>query len=116
MSRASSPWPDDAPAADDRGPDHRDAGGDQPAGSKGVAITVALASFGFWVALPALVVVGLYSALTVYAIVKAVGSAPDQPNAVAIALTIVGLVSLFVVVIAAGISLIGRLADPKRRR
>jgi hypothetical protein len=116
MSRASVPWPDDAPTADDRGPDPLDADEDRPAGSNGVAITVALASFGFWVALPALVVVGLYSALTVYAIVKAVGSAPDQPNAVAIALTIVGLVSLFVVIIAAGISLIGRLADPKRRR
>jgi amino acid permease len=89
---------------------------DPPAGSKGVAIAVALASFGFWVVLPVMIVVGVYSLLTVYAIVKAVGSAPDQPNAVAIALGLVGLVSLFVVVLAAAISLIGRVADPKRRR
>ncbi|HEY6566868.1 MAG TPA: hypothetical protein VI341_05040 [Actinomycetota bacterium] len=88
---------------------------EEPAGSKGVAITVALGTFGFWVVLPVLVVVGVYSMLTVYAIVKAVGSAPEQPNALAIALGIVGLITLFVVIIAVAISLIGRTANPKRR-
>lgn len=76
---------------------------------------MALGTLGFWVVLPVLVVVGVYSLLTVYAIVKAVGSAPEQPNAVAIALGIVGLVTLFVVIIGVAISLIGRAANPKRR-
>ncbi len=117
MSDRRSPWPDDPPAErPDAGTDQWDAELDRPAGSRGVGITVALASFGFGVALPALVVVGVYSMLMVYAIVKVVGSAPDQPNGVAIALGIVGMVSLFVVVLGAAISLVGRAADPKRRR
>jgi predicted Co/Zn/Cd cation transporter (cation efflux family) len=119
MSDHRSPWPEDPPAerasaiTDDR--DDQPDRTDRPAGSRGVAITVTLASFGFGVALPVLVVVGVYAMITVYAIVKAVGSAPDQPNAVAIALGIVGLVTVFVVIITAAISLIGRAADPKRR-
>lgn len=119
MSRTSSPWPDDPPA---HGPDvegrvtEPPTDEDRPAGAKGVSITVALASVGFWVALPIIVALGVYSALTVYAIVKAVGSAPDEPNAEVIALAIVGLVTVFVVVIGVAISIVGRLADPKRRR
>jgi hypothetical protein len=124
MSDPRSPWPEDRP--EDRPEDQLAFSGgwdegrtdeelDRPAGSKGVAFTVALATFGFWVVLPVLVVVGVYSLLTVYAIVKAVGSAPDEPNAVAIALSIVGLITLFVVILGAAISLIGRAANPKRR-
>ncbi len=136
MGDPRSPWPEDQQQEDrqpeDRQPEDRhlddpewvrpalgdewDAEPDEPAGSKGVAITVALGTFGFWVILPVLVVVGLYSVITVYAIVKAVGSAPDQPNAVVIALGIVGVITLFVVALAVAISLIGRAADPKRRR
>jgi hypothetical protein len=125
MSDERSPWPEDQQPGgqpeDQRSArpafaDEWDAEPDEPAGSKGVAIAVALGTFGFWVALPVLVVVGVYSLITVYAIVKAAGSAPDQPNAVAIALGIVGLVTLFVVIITVAVSLIGRAADPKRRR
>ena len=120
MSDHRSPWPEDPPAATATasalGRSDEPERTDSPAGSRGVAITVALASFGFGVVLPVLIVVGVYAMITVYAIVKAVGSAPDQPDAVAIALGIVGLVTVFVVMITAAISLIGRAADPKRRR
>lgn len=114
MSDRRSPWPDDPPPL--RPTPEPDEGPERPSGSKGVAITVALGSFGFGLALPALIVVGVYAMLTVYAVVKAVGSAPDQPNAVVVSLGIVGVVTLFVVIIGAAISLIGRAADPKRRR
>jgi hypothetical protein len=126
MSDPRSPWPEDRPddqledRTEDRlafsdGWDDGRTDEERPAGSKGVAFTVALATFGFGAVLPVLVVVGVYSLLTVYAIVKAVGSAPDEPNAVAIALSIVGLITLFVVILGAAISLIGRAANPKRR-
>jgi predicted Co/Zn/Cd cation transporter (cation efflux family) len=87
-----------------------------PRGSRGVAIATALLSLGFWVVLPALIAVGAYISLTVYAIVKAVGAAPDGGNPVVVLLIVVGGVALFALAFGASISLIGRAADPKKRR
>ena len=70
----------------------------------------------FAVLLSWLLIVGIYSFLTVYAVVKAVGSAPDQPNATVVLLGIVGLTTLFVTLLAVGVWLLGRTADPKKRR
>jgi amino acid permease len=89
---------------------------DQPRGSKGVAIANALASLGLGVILPVLIVVGLYAYLTIYAIVKAVGSAPDGANPTVVLVGLMALVALFVVGFAVTVALIGRSADPKRRR
>jgi amino acid permease len=89
---------------------------DQPRGSKGVAIANALASLGLGVILPVLIVVGLYTYLTIYAIVKAIGSAPDEANPTVVLVGLMALVALFVVGFAVTVVLIGRTADPKRRR
>jgi hypothetical protein len=89
---------------------------DEPAGSTGISLAVAGISFGFWVVLSILIAVGLYTALTIYAIVKAVGSAPDEPNAVAVLLIIVGLVTLFVTLLAGVVAFVGRFSEPKKRR
>ena len=44
------------------------------------------------------------------------GSAPDHPNAVAVVLSIVGIVTVSTLAIAAAIALLGRAMTPKRRR
>jgi len=89
---------------------------ERPAGSKGVGIANALASLGFGAILGALIVVGLYTYLTIYAIVKALGSAPDDANPVVALVGLIAVVTLSVAGFAVAVSLIGRTADPKRRR
>jgi hypothetical protein len=90
--------------------------GSNPKGSRGVAIANALASLGLGVILPVLIAVGLYTYLTIYAIVKAIGAAPDGANPTVVLVGLMSLVALFVVGFALTVSLIGRAADPKRRR
>lgn len=120
---ASGPWPDPDDTIDRSGDgaqfdDDRTepASVHEPAGSKGVALAVAGTNLGFFLLLPAVLVVAIYTFLTVYAIVKAVGSAPDAANPVVVLVGIVSLVGLFVVTLAVGTWLIGRTADPRKRR
>jgi uncharacterized protein (UPF0333 family) len=70
----------------------------------------------FALILPVLLVVGIYTFITIYAIVKAVSSGSDTANAVTIMIGVVGLVTLFVTLLGVGGWLIGRAADPKKRR
>ena len=63
--------------------------------------------------LPVLLVVGIYTFITVYAIVKAVSSGSDSADAGVILLGVVGLVTLFVVLLGVGGWLIGRAAEPE---
>lgn len=113
VTDAKSPWPDEEP--DDLG-EVTQAKDDTPAGSKGVAFAAAISSLGFWVLLPTLFVIGIYTYVTIYAIVKALGSAPDSPNPTVIIVGMVALTMLFLLLIAGGLALIGRMGDPKKRR
>ena len=93
-----------------------DEAADTPAGSKGVSLAIAGLSVTFYVLLAWLLVGGIYLYLTIYAVVKAIGSAPDEPNATVVVLGIVGLVTGLLLVFAAGVGLLGRAANPKKRR
>jgi hypothetical protein len=52
----------------------------------------------------------------IYAIVKAVGSAPEQADPAALLLAIVAIVTFFTLAIAVAVSLLGRTMSPKRRK
>ena len=88
----------------------------RPAGSKGVALAVAGLNVVFLMMLAAMLVVGIYTFITIYAIVKARRSGPDTADPAIILLGVVGLVTLFVVLLGVGGWAIGRTADPKKRR
>ncbi|HET9310686.1 MAG TPA: hypothetical protein VFP41_05610 [Actinomycetota bacterium] len=116
---------EDLDAAGDRVTDHLDDIDDhvaewdrrtETAGSKGVAFAVAGINLGAMLVLPVLLVVGIYTFITIYAIVKAVSAGSDQPDALTIMLGVVGLVALFVTLLGVGGWLVGRAADPKKRR
>jgi hypothetical protein len=83
---------------------------------RGLAIAIAVVVVVFLAALPFLVPTTIWIALTIYAIVKASGSAPEQANGTVVVLSIVGIVSFFTLAIAAAIALLGRAMTPKRRR
>jgi hypothetical protein len=85
-------------------------------GSKGVAFAVVGLNVGTLMVLPVLLVVGIYTFITIYAIVKAVSGGSDEPDALTIMLGVVGLVTLLVTLLGVGGWLIGRTADPKKRR
>ena len=93
-----------------------DAGSPDVAGSKGVSLAVAGLNIVFLLALPVLIVVGIYTYITVYALVKAIDSGPDSPDAGVVLIGVIGLVTLFVVLLGVGLWAIGRAADPKKRR
>ncbi len=83
---------------------------------RGIAISIAIVAVTFLAALPFLIPTTIWIALTIYAMVKGAGSAPDQANATVVMLSIVGIVSLFTLAIAGAIALLGRAMTPKRRR
>jgi hypothetical protein len=111
----------DLDAAGDRVVDHLDdhhAAWDERTdarGSKGVSLAVAGLSVGYLLALPALLVIGIYTFITIYAVVKAVDSGPDTADAGVVLIGVVGLVTFFVVLLGVGLWAIGRTADPKKR-
>lgn len=79
------------------------------------AIAVALAATGFLVAMGAAVVILGWLGVSVYAIIKLVGSAPEEPNAVAVVLLFVGIVTVLTALLGGAIALVGRSMTPKRR-
>ena len=81
----------------------------------GISLGIAGILITFFVILPVLIVVTVYSFLTVYAIVKAIGSAPDSASALTVLLGVVAIVALFTSRLAAGIALVGRSLDAKER-
>lgn len=93
--------------------------GDRPTGaggSKGVALVVAGLNLGVMLALPVLIVVGIYTLITGYAIVKAVSAGADTADPATVLIGVVGLVTLFTTLLGLGVWAIGRTADPKKRR
>jgi sirohydrochlorin ferrochelatase len=125
LGRQAAELAEDLDTAGDRVADHLDDIDDHIAewdrrtettGSRGVALAVAGMNVGAMLILPVLLVVGVYTFITIYAIVKAVSEGSDQPDALTIMLGVVGLVTLFVTLLGVGGWLIGRAADPKKRR
>jgi hypothetical protein len=86
-----------------------------PQGSRGVSLAVAGMSVAYLLILPVLLVIGIYTYITVYAIVKTVDSGPDSADAQVVLLGVVGLVTMFVVLLGVGLWAVGRAADPKKR-
>jgi hypothetical protein len=83
--------------------------------NRGTAIGIAVVAALFLASLPFLIPTAIWFALTIYAIVKGAGSAPEQADGTAVVLTIVGIVSFFTVAISAAIALLGRAMTPRRR-
>ena len=82
----------------------------------GIALAIAGAVVTFMTALASVIVVLLWTALTIYAIVKAIGSAPDSASATTVLLILVGLVTVLTLALAGAIALVGRSMTPRRRR
>jgi len=83
--------------------------------NRGAALAVAAAVVTFFVLLGALVVVLGWTGFSIYALVKWVGTAPDQANPVAVVLLFVGLVTLLTTALLAGLALVGRSMTPRKR-
>jgi hypothetical protein len=80
-------------------------------GGTGISLGIAAALVSFFAILPVLVAVSVYTFLTIYAIVKAIGSAPDSASALSVLMGIVAIVGSFVTLIAVDVYLIGRDRD-----
>jgi hypothetical protein len=83
---------------------------------RGLSIAIAVASLGFLATLAFTLVVAVWIALSVYALVKMIGSAPDSPDPVVVLVTVVLLVGALVTGLAGTIALIGRPMTPRKRR
>ena len=62
----------------------------------------------FFTVMPALLAVAIYTFLTIYAVVKGIGSAPDSADALAVLMGIVAIVTAFLTLVGVGVYLIGR--------
>ena len=63
-----------------------------------------------------MLVVLLWTALTVYALVKWIGSAPDAASPTTVVLIVVGLVTALALALAGSIALIGRSMTPRKQK
>jgi hypothetical protein len=84
--------------------------------NRGVAVAIVVVAVVFLASLPFLVPTTIWVTLTVYTIVKGIGSAPEQADPAAVLMAIVVIVTVFTLAIAAAIYVIGRAMTPKRRR
>ena len=80
-----------------------------------LGLAIGLANTALYALLPVLLFMSIWIMVSVYAIVKWAGSAPDQPNPVVLVVGVASLVMLFVVLIAIGVGLMGRAMNPKKR-
>jgi hypothetical protein len=80
------------------------------------ALGVAGVSVVFFMLLAFLLVVAVWIALSIYALVKAIGSVPDDASPRTVLLIVVGLVALFALGFAGGVRLLGRSMVERRRR
>jgi hypothetical protein len=82
----------------------------------GIAGAVAVMTATFLIVLGSMVVVLGWIGLSIYALVKAIGSAPDSANPTVVVLLFVGLVTVFTVLLAVTIALVGRAMTPRKRK
>jgi hypothetical protein len=81
----------------------------------GLSLGIAAVLVIFFVLIPALLVGSIYLLLTIYAIVKWIGSAPDGASALTVLLSVILLVTAWTLVIGGAVSLAGRAMNPRRR-
>lgn len=79
-------------------------------------MSVAVMTMVFMVLLGSFVVVLGWVGLSIYAMVKAIGSAPDGANPTVVVLLFMGLIAAFTVLLAVAIALAGRAMTPRRRK
>jgi hypothetical protein len=82
----------------------------------GVAVGIAaIVTFAYtvWAAVIALVV---WLSLTVYAVIKAIGTPTDHASPLTVLLLVVSTIALFILLLAAAISLAGRPMHYRKRR
>jgi hypothetical protein len=89
---------------------------DEPTSQRGAALGIAGFTVAFFTLFPALLIVFLYLCITVYAVVKALGNASQDPSATVLFLLAIGVVVFLTILVTGGIYMIGRSSDPKRRR
>jgi hypothetical protein len=82
----------------------------------GTGVAIAGVIVVFMTSFAAVLAVLVWLALTIYALVKWIGSAPDAPSATTIVLLLISLVTLLAVALAGTITLVGRSMTPRRRR
>jgi hypothetical protein len=82
----------------------------------GVALAIVAAVVGFFATLATVLVVLLWTAVSIYAIVKWIGSAPDEPSATTLLLVVVGIVTGLTLALAGAVALVGRPMTPRRRK
>jgi hypothetical protein len=82
----------------------------------GASSVIAGTIVAFGVFLGAVLVIAIYTAITVYALVKWIGSAPEAANPVVILLIVVLSTGTFVTLLGLAINLFGRSMTPRRRR
>jgi hypothetical protein len=95
--------------------DPRDLGRERPSGSKFASLAIGGIATAFFAFLPFVIVVLVYLALSVYALVVAIGHG-GAPNPVTVLVTVVLLVSVLALAFAGTVVLVGRSLTPKRRR
>lgn len=83
---------------------------------RGAAVAVAVMAVAFLTLLGTLIVVFGWTGMSIYALVKAIGSAPDAGNPTVVVLFFVGLVGTFTVLLAIMPALVGRALTPRKRK
>jgi len=83
----------------------------------GAALGIGVVATLFLTILAPVLVVLTWTALTVYALVKWIGSAPEAASPTTVLLIVVALVTVLVTALAGAIALVGRgMTPPSRRR
>jgi hypothetical protein len=82
--------------------------------NRSLGIAIGGVSFVAYAGLAFVLAIAVWTLLSVYAIVKWVGSAPEAPDPAALIVGVVGLVTLLVVLIAVAIGFVGRSLNPKK--
>ena len=82
----------------------------------GVAIAIAGIVTTFLMMFAAVLVVLVWISLTIYALVKWIGSAPETASATTVLMILVGLVTALTLAVAGVVALVGGSMTPKRRR
>ena len=82
---------------------------------RGPSIAIAVVVVASFMLLPFLIPTAMWLVLTGYAVVKAIGTAPDSANATSVMLAVVAIVTFFTLAIAGAIYVIGRSMTPKKR-
>ncbi len=80
----------------------------------GIAIAVAGVVTTLMTMFAGVLVVLMWTALTIYALVKAIGSAPDAASPTTVLLIVVGLVTALALVLTLPIALVGRAMTPRK--